>query len=381
VVGTWSVTASCLEVMGTLDLSAWGLGCSSGTVNGVLDVAGTWSAKSDGTYVDKTTTVGKGEITLPASCLVISGTTITCDKLGSLLSAMGYGSASCGNASGGGCTCWAAVQQAGWPGLVEPGAMTSGKYTTSGNVLILDGEANYSYCVSGSRMTWSPRSSRGAEPVMGTITFDSVPGSGGAGGTCPAPASNEELIDDLNDGDRYLPPLSGRVGAWKVNHDNSPNAKMFPSDDFVPSQTGDPCRNYACYVGGTGYVDWGASFSFGLGAPYNASKYKGITFWARVDSGTSSVIRVAFPDKDTDPDGNLCSEDSSAGANACYDHYGQRLTLTTIWTKYTVNFANLSHGGWGRGDGFDPATIYEVLFQIPTGATFGYWVDDVAFIF
>lgn len=209
-------------------------------------------------------------------------------------------------------------------------------------------------------------------------------GGSGAGGStiCVAPPPNEELIDDLNDGDRFIPSSNGRAGAWSDSHDDSPNAKMFPdpSTNFTPTKTDDACRKYAVYVAGGGYVLWGASFWFGLGSPYDASKYTGISFWAKVDAGASQVIRVSFPDKDTHPDGNLCDPSASSGQTACFDHYGQRLTLSTTWTKHRVTFAGLTQDGWGhKGTSFDPTTIYQTLFQIPVGANFGIWIDDVAF--
>jgi len=213
-------------------------------------------------------------------------------------------------------------------------------------------------------------------------------GSGGAigpdAGACAGLAPNEELIDDLNDGDRFLPAISGRAGAWFDSHDSSPKGTMSPdpSTGFVPTNAGDSCRKYAAYVSGSGYVLSGASFWFGIGSPYNASKYTGISFWGKIDPGTSSVLRVAFPDKDTDPDGNLCSTASNAGSNMCYDHYGYRVTLTSTWTKYTITFSQLAQESWGRlGNSFDPATLYQVLFTIPVGATFGIWIDDIAFTF
>jgi hypothetical protein len=213
-------------------------------------------------------------------------------------------------------------------------------------------------------------------------------GSGGApgpdGGTCPGLAPNEESIDDLNDGDRFIPAVNGRAGAWFVSHDGSPNGKMSPdpSTGFASTNTGDSCRKYASYVTGSGFVLGGASFWFGLGSPYNASKYTGISFWGKIDAGTSSALRVGFPDKDTYPDGNLCSTASNAGSNMCWDHYGYRVTLTSTWTKYTINFSQLAQESWGRaGSGFDRASLYQVLFAIPVGATFGIWIDDVAFTF
>lgn len=117
------------------------------------------------------------------------------------------------------------------------------------------------------------------------------------------------------------------------------------------------------------------------GAPYDASKYVGLSFWAKADPGSASVIRVALPDQDTAPEGDLCTETPATGPNACHDHYGDRVTLTTSWARYEIRFAQLSKGDWGRGGtGFDPTTVYEVLFQIPEGATFSTWIDDVAFL-
>jgi hypothetical protein len=209
--------------------------------------------------------------------------------------------------------------------------------------------------------------------------------TGGAGGAvaCAGLASNEELIDDLNDGDRFINGTNGRVGSWIDSHDSTPTGVMYPdpSSPFTPTDTGDDCRRYAAYVKGTGFSDWGASFWFGLGSPYNASRYTGITFWARNDAGGSEGLFVAFPDKDTSVDGGLCKPNVT-GPLQCYDHYRAHVTLTPSWKKYTVTFKELSQMGWGmQGAAFDPSTLYQILFQIPVNATFGIWVDDVAFTF
>jgi len=214
----------------------------------------------------------------------------------------------------------------------------------------------------------------GSNETGGTIKLDGSVMTDG--NTCQGLASNEELIDDLNDGDRFIPMVNGRVGAWTDGHDASPSGKMYPDPNtgFVPTDTGDVCRKFAAYVAGTGYVITGAEFWFGLGSPYNASKYTGISFWAKIDAGTSPGIRVDFPDKDTDPDGNICQ------AGTCWDHYGYRLTLTPTWTKYTVSFSQLTQDGWGHlGTAFDPSTLYQIEFAIPVNATFGFWIDDIAF--
>lgn len=236
----------------------------------------------------------------------------------------------------------------------------------------------------------------GTLPVGGTLlSGGSVVGgrggtlaTGGMGGTvggttCPGLASNEELIDDMNDGDRFIPQVNGRAGTWKDSDDGTPGSTMFPdpAGPFTMTNTGDVCHGYAVYVYGGPFVDTGATFGFGIGSPYDASKYGGITFWAKIDSGSSAGLRVAFPDKDTQPDGGLCQTSGSA-STLCWDHYGYRITpgLTTQWTKYTIAFSSLTQDTWGRlGAAFDPSTIYEVQFQIPVDGKFGIWVDTVAF--
>jgi hypothetical protein len=214
----------------------------------------------------------------------------------------------------------------------------------------------------------------------GTIASGGTVGTGGS--SCPGLGANEELIDDLDDGDRYILPAGGRVGSWTDSHDPSPAGTMFPDpvNAFTPTKTDNSCRKYVAYVKGSGFSDWGADFWFGLGSPYNASKYTGISFWAKVDSGTTSVLRVSFPDKDTFPDGGIC-QTNVTGPMQCFDHYGSRITLGTDWKKYTVTFSQVTQDGWGHlGTAFDPASLYEVLFEIPVNATFSIYIDDVAFI-
>jgi hypothetical protein len=150
-------------------MSVYGLNCPPAPVTGSLQVTGTWIAKSNGTYSDNTITSGRETISLASSCLQISGTTIPCDRFGSLLSSGGYAAVSCISAVGGGCTCAATVNQTGWAGVVSFDASTSGSYTASGNVVTLDDEAKYSYCVSGNKMAWTPQ---GTSPTTtGTIAF------------------------------------------------------------------------------------------------------------------------------------------------------------------------------------------------------------------
>jgi hypothetical protein len=177
VVGTWVVAGSCLPVSGMANMSGFGLGCSEAPITGTLEVTGTWVANADGTFKDQTHTTGDSQLQLPPSCLTVSGTTTTCDRLGGALQALGYASVTCADAaSAGGCTCTAAVDQAGGLAMLVFGAASSGTYTTANNVLTTSGGANananaYAYCVSGNQMVMTPQATGMTGALTGTIVL------------------------------------------------------------------------------------------------------------------------------------------------------------------------------------------------------------------
>ena len=175
VVGTWTVQSSCLTASGQLDMGSLGIGCTSAPITGgSLSVTGTWTANSDGTYSDNTNTRGDEQVALPASCLMVSGTTTTCDALArSAFSSLGYASATCTDAAGGGCNCSAHVDQTGGIGVLNVMASTGSEYTASGNTLSLSDGRNqipYSYCVQGNTLTLTPTWSR-TGTATGTIVL------------------------------------------------------------------------------------------------------------------------------------------------------------------------------------------------------------------
>jgi len=185
VVGAWTVLSSCLTVSGDLDLSSVGAACSSASVAGALHVTGTWTANSNKTYADNTTTTGDTQFTLGSSCLIISSTQTTCDGAAGLLApGLGYHSLTCPSAAGGGCNCSGNVSQTGTIGLNSSAPSTSGTYSISGSVLTISGDSadvDYSYCVSGNKLTLTPKSTKPA--VSGTIVLQKSDSSGSGGAT------------------------------------------------------------------------------------------------------------------------------------------------------------------------------------------------------
>jgi hypothetical protein len=185
-VGTWTVASSCLKVAGSLDLQAtFGFTCPSGQVSGSLQVTGTWTANSDGTFTDNTITTGTEQVALPVACLTLSGAPVTCERLASVMSGGYYDMVTCtDDATSGGCSCSATVKQSGSIGHSSTDPQKTGNYTAASNaVTITQDNSSYSYCVANNQLTLSPQ---GTSPATtGTIVLQSGSsgGSGGAGGT------------------------------------------------------------------------------------------------------------------------------------------------------------------------------------------------------
>lgn len=108
---------------------------------------------------------------------------------------------------------------------------------------------------------------------------------------------------------------------------------------------------------------------------YDASKFGGISFFAKKGPGTTSRVRIKLPDLNTDPDGGVCG--------ACSNDFGMQLTLTEEWQKFIVPFSALrQESGWGnpRPRALESASVYAIQFQVnDKGKAFDVWVDDLAF--
>jgi endoglucanase len=111
-------------------------------------------------------------------------------------------------------------------------------------------------------------------------------------------------------------------------------------------------------------------------AAYDASKYAGISFWARKGETSTPKVRLKVPDANTDPDGGTCVE--------CFNDFGGDLTLTNEWKMYIYPFTAMKQmPGWGnpRKPHITPAKIYGIQFQVNVpSANYDIYVDDLKFI-
>jgi endoglucanase len=213
----------------------------------------------------------------------------------------------------------------------------------------------------------------------------------GAGGTgelpgpeqAAAPCGPDAVIDDFEDNNNQVAVQAGRSGYWYTFSDDAGStvtpAAGAKGGTFTPAEGGANGSAYAGRFAGT--VGNGAVVYVGMGANmvdpkdvYDASKYGGISFFAKKGAGTGS-IRLKVPDVNTDPQGNVCKE--------CFNDHGVDLELTEAWTKYVVPYSVMRQmTGWGAPLVADivPSKLYGIQFQVNLpGQSFDIWVDDLTF--
>ncbi len=198
----------------------------------------------------------------------------------------------------------------------------------------------------------------------------------------PCPASG--MFDDGEDNNNQVLVQEGRGGYWYTYVDNEGSTIDPPAGAtggiFSFAQPGVNGSAYAARMKGS--ISKASIVFAGMGAnmadpkgPYDASKYGGISFWAKKGPGATPKVRFKMPDAETDPDGGICS--------ACYNDFGIDLKLTEEWTQYIILFDMLKQErGWGapHPHGIDTQQIFAAQWQVnDKGQNYDVWVDDLAF--
>ena len=194
----------------------------------------------------------------------------------------------------------------------------------------------------------------------------------------------EAKIEDAEDNNNQVIVQDGRSGYMYTFVDKTGSTITPTAGEqggvFQVSPGGANGSQYALRM--TGSISQASIVFAGMGmnfvdpkGPYDASKYKGISFWAKKSPGTTPLVRLKVPDKNTDPDGGICS--------ACFNDFGLDLKLTDEWTQYVIPFYTMSQlPGWGAPhvSSIDPKTLYSLQFQVnDKGQNYDIWVDDIAF--
>lgn len=202
---------------------------------------------------------------------------------------------------------------------------------------------------------------------------------------------NVELVDDLESQSGHIPALNSRSGSWFTYNDKLDGGTQTPSPDaaFLPVATMPPlggssysaetfgnCLSYA----GMGFTlnDPPSGPNAGIRSTYDATAYVGVTFWARVGSGSTTQVRFNVLDRNTDSAGGVCTVDGGV----CSDYFGANLTLTTSWSQQILYFSALHQQGFGvPGElSVDKAHLYGMNFQVNGKVTYDVWVDNIYFI-
>lgn len=207
---------------------------------------------------------------------------------------------------------------------------------------------------------------------------------------------NEPMIDDFEPAAgspvecQKIRAVDGRSGIWNSGKDTmSPMGSVVhkveaPGDGAAPGST------RALHVVGTGLNDWGGFLATPLAPCYDASAYKGISFWLKGDPSKAPYIKVSVitPHSAQAAEGGSCVQGTGAGQE-CYDHFSVHLfKVSNIWTRYAITWQQLAQYGWGRKI---PATVRPEAEIIginfspdwPNVKTpnkgFDFWVDNLTF--
>ena len=215
-----------------------------------------------------------------------------------------------------------------------------------------------------------------AKPAGGVA----VPGAISAVKRCRAvrPA-DDGAIDDLEDANNQITKSSGRDGYWWSAAD--------PKGSKIEMQTTEPGAGgseLAMHITGTTVPgkpeedSWGVQLGVNFvsqGMFYDASKYAGIAFKAKVGPNSTRKARFKIADINTHKDAGICT--------ACWNHFGKDLTLTTEWKEYQVTFAAADQEpGWGdpRPAAVTPSKLIALNWQVGPGQSYDIWIDDVTFL-
>lgn len=228
-------------------------------------------------------------------------------------------------------------------------------------------------------------------PVTSVLFATAIAACAPSGGSTNADAATPQnigacgpdaLILDAESSEDQVLLRQGRSG-WLYSFIDETGSTVTPAPNhFAMSEGGaNGSAKAARFTGklGTGSVVYaGIGFGFNERAEeaYDATKFAGISFFAKAAEGSTQRIRVKVPDVNTDPNGKVCGE--------CFNDFGVNLDLTNEWTQYVVPFGEMrQEPGWGapQTPAIEPNKLYGVQFMVNTsGADFDIWIDDVAFV-
>lgn len=224
-------------------------------------------------------------------------------------------------------------------------------------------------------------------------------------GRCGADA-DLELIEDMEDNNQAINQAAGRSGSWFSFNDGTGTQSPMMGTQIFPMTDLDPPRGAsrkAVHTSGSGFTTWGAGVGFELAstAPYDASRYAGIAFWARGAAGVTQSVRINVTDRNTSQFGSVCDLDCQADVGAtennestdkicmpdrgpCHDYFGVDFgaTLSGEWQLFRYSWAELSARNWSHKNlpAIVTSEVYGMRIQADSPDSFDFWLDDIGFI-
>jgi hypothetical protein len=235
----------------------------------------------------------------------------------------------------------------------------------------------------------SPTGSAGAPPTGGGGTnaggtAGSVGNGGGTAGSSGG-STGPNLVDGFEDDDLTLEQVDGRGGVWYLVGDGTVGT-VGPTPLVCSPNSGAPAAlgAYAMHITATGFTGSGSILGAdlrNLKAVYDASRFTGIRFWAKVGVGKNTKHRVQIADATTDKAGGKCNPAAAAvAAEKCDDHFGFAATFTTSWTQYSITFKEMTQLGWGKvGTALDKGAVYGLQFTAKPKLDVDLWLDQIEF--
>ncbi len=266
------------------------------------------------------------------------------------------------------------------------GGTSSSTGGSSGTSSSTGGSSGTSSSTGGSSgMSSSMGGSSGTSSSTGGSAGSSGTSSAGAGGSVTAdpfagctlapvaPVATTTLIDNFEDDDTY----AQGYGAWYSFDDGTaePGDEAALSLSTVTRAAG---NHYSLDLRTGVHTGYGSGFGViladnaGTQETFDATRYDGFEFWAR--STSPGALRVNFPDKNSDPQGGICSQT----AGTCNHYWGVDLNLDTTWRRYRVHFDEVYTQG-NVNEPFVPTALYRAEFAIAPNTSLEFFVDDAQF--
>lgn len=201
------------------------------------------------------------------------------------------------------------------------------------------------------------------------------------GGTACAGAN---VLADMEANDGKVCATGGRSGGTFYFNDGTgdqwPPPDPLGFEQFSPLEACRGTSAVALHTKGNVFTSWGAGVVIKFSEQgWDASAYKGMTFWAKSPTRTRITFGIATTEtQDVAYGGDCVPRDGLQ----CADHFSTSRTINTGWMAYTITFSEMRQRGFGvpaPSTTINTATMTELNITFPTGQPFDVWIDDVVF--